>query len=113
VLREVFFRKNREICNPIPNSSAAIQQITKELSCKIMINLLENWDMHGCAFQGKREVTALNRTNTFAFDQRHVRAARANPLGNSVSSDTAFVTEVAPNSWLMVSAPRKEVLPGY
>jgi len=69
--------------------------------------------MHGCAFQGKREVTALNRTNTFAFDQRHVRAARANPLGNSVSSDTAFVTKVASNSWSTASARRKEALPGY
>lgn len=45
--------------------------------------------------------------------KRYVRAARANPPGNCFSSETAFVTKVAPNSWSTASAPRKEVLPGY
>ena len=48
-----------------------------------------------------------------AMYQRYVRAARANPLGNWFSSETAFVSKVGLNSWSTASARRKEVLPGY
>ena len=48
-----------------------------------------------------------------AMYQRYVRAARAKPLGHCFSSETAFVSKVALNSWSTASAPRKEVLPGY
>ena len=48
-----------------------------------------------------------------AMQQRYVRAARAKPLGHCFSSETAFVSKVALNSWSTASPRRKEVLPGY